>query len=85
MIFVSLATYALDEELCILDVSLKEVSTLSRFREAAGAIVELARQMVGPRTFLVSHIDANSLSILRVLNAGRLNFTEGVYALEETY
>lgn len=64
---------------------LKEVSTHSRFRVAAGAIVELARQIVGPRTLLVSHIDANNLTVLGVLNAGRLHLTEGVYALEETY
>lgn len=67
------------------EVSLKEVSTLSRFHEATEAVMELARQIVGPRTFLVSHIDTNNLSILRVFNAGTLHITEGVYALDDTY
>jgi hypothetical protein len=47
--------------------------------------MELAHQIVGPRTFLVSHIDTKDLSILRVFNAGTLHVTEGVYALEDTY
>jgi hypothetical protein len=69
----------------IVEVPLKEVSKLSRFHEAAGAVMELAHQIVGPRTFLVSHIDTKDLSILRVFNAGTLHVTEGVYALEDTY
>lgn len=69
----------------IVEMSLMEVSTLSRFHEATGAVIELARQIVGQRTFLVSHIDANNLYILRAFNAGTLNVTEGVYALEDMY
>lgn len=68
-----------------MDIALKEISTRSRFHEAAGAIMQLARQIVGERTFFVSHIDADNLSILRVLNAGELVLTECETALEDAY
>lgn len=68
-----------------MEVTLKEISTRSRFHEAAGAIMGLARQILGERSFFVSFIDGDSFSILRVLNTGDVLVTECEAALEDSY
>lgn len=65
--------------------ALKDIGTSSRFHEATGAIMELARQIIGDRTFFVSYIDDERFSILRVVNAGDLQIVECEVPLTGTY
>ncbi len=73
------------KEQFILDVSLKQIATQSRFQEASSAIIELAHQIVGPRTFFVSYIDATSMSILNVVDRAGLNVKASIHRVQDSY
>lgn len=60
-----------------MDFSPGDVVNYTRFNDAADAILQLAREVVGRRTFFVSHTDERTFSILRALNHGATTMVAG--------
>lgn len=72
--------------MCIVGSSLKNIGDSSRFNDAAAAILQLARQVIGARTFLVTYADDEHLLVLKALNEGGSAMAEGAsLALSEGY
>jgi hypothetical protein len=61
----------------ILESSLKDIVESSRFNDAAAAILQLARQVVGARTFLITCADDQHLLVLKALSEGGIAIAEG--------